>query len=183
MKCLVGCCDLNFRMLSFKSAFSLSFSTFIKRIFSSLLSAIRVVSSSYLRVFFCISPNNLDSNLCFIQPGFQHDVLCIEVKYAHWQYGTLAYSFLDLEPVFRSMSSSNCYFLTFPYIFLRRWVRWSGIPTSLKFLTVSCDSHSQSVWHSHKAEVNFFRRQVVFWYPHLFRNFPQFVVIHTKALG
>ena len=27
-----------------------------------------------------ISPGNLDSSLCFIQPGILHDVLCIEVK-------------------------------------------------------------------------------------------------------
>ena len=40
-----------FRMLSFKPTFSLSSSTFIKRLFSSsLLSAIRVVSSAYLRL-------------------------------------------------------------------------------------------------------------------------------------
>ena len=41
---------LVFWMLSFKSAFSLSSFTFIKRLFSSLLSAIRVVSSAYLRL-------------------------------------------------------------------------------------------------------------------------------------
>ena len=42
---------LVFRMLSFKPTFSLSFFTFIKRLFSfSLLSAIRVVSSAYLRL-------------------------------------------------------------------------------------------------------------------------------------
>ena len=27
-----------------------------------------------------ISPSNLDSSLCFFQPGVSHDVLCIEVK-------------------------------------------------------------------------------------------------------
>ena len=41
---------LVFWMLSFKSAFSLSSFTFIKRLFSSSLSAIRVVSSAYLRL-------------------------------------------------------------------------------------------------------------------------------------
>ena len=40
-----------FRMLSFKPVFSLSFFTFIKRLFSfSLLSAIRLVSSAHLRL-------------------------------------------------------------------------------------------------------------------------------------
>ena len=47
-----GCHDLSFlRMLSFKPTFSLSSFTFIKRLFSfSSLSAIRVVSSAYLRL-------------------------------------------------------------------------------------------------------------------------------------
>ena len=37
-------------MLSFKPTFSLSSFTFVKRLFSSLLSAIRVVPSAYLRL-------------------------------------------------------------------------------------------------------------------------------------
>ena len=46
-----GCHDLVFWMLSFKPTFSLSSFTFIKRLFSSSsLSAIRVVSSAYLRL-------------------------------------------------------------------------------------------------------------------------------------
>ena len=46
-----GSHDLSFWMLSFKPTFSLSSLTFIKRLFSSsLLSAIRVVSSAYLRL-------------------------------------------------------------------------------------------------------------------------------------
>ena len=45
------CHDLSFLNLSFKPTFSLSTFTFIKRLFSSsLLSAIRVVSSAYLRL-------------------------------------------------------------------------------------------------------------------------------------
>ena len=46
-----GCHDLHFLNVSFKAAFSLSSFTFIKRLFSwSSLSAIRVVSSAYLRL-------------------------------------------------------------------------------------------------------------------------------------
>ena len=46
-----GCMILVFWMLSFKPTFSLSSFTFIKRLFnSSLLSAIRVVSSAYLKL-------------------------------------------------------------------------------------------------------------------------------------
>ena len=45
-----GCHDLSFWMLHFKPTFSLSSFTLIKRLLSSLLSAIRVVSSAYLRL-------------------------------------------------------------------------------------------------------------------------------------
>ena len=46
------CHYLSFLMLSFKPTFSLSSFTFIKRLFSSsYLSALRVVSSAYLRLF------------------------------------------------------------------------------------------------------------------------------------
>ena len=46
-----------------------------------------------------ISPSNLDSSVCFIQPSVSHDVLCIDVKKAGWQYTALTYSFPNLEPV------------------------------------------------------------------------------------
>ena len=46
----IGCHDLFFWTLSFKPTFSLSSFTFIKRLFSSALSAVRVVSSAYLRL-------------------------------------------------------------------------------------------------------------------------------------
>ena len=59
-----------FWMLSFKPAFSLSF-TFMKRLFSSsLFSPIRVVSSAYLRLLMF-----LNSSLCLIQPGISHDIV------------------------------------------------------------------------------------------------------------
>ena len=66
-------------ILSFKPTFSLSTFTFIKRLFnSSSLSAIRVVSSAYLRLLIFLPATY--SSLCFIQPGISHNVLCIEVK-------------------------------------------------------------------------------------------------------
>jgi len=68
---------LVFWMLSFKPTFSLSSFIFIKRLFSSSsLSAIRVVSSAYLRLLIFL-PAILDSSLCLIQVGISHDVLCI----------------------------------------------------------------------------------------------------------
>ena len=57
--------------------FSLSSFTFIKRLFSSSsLSAIRLVIICISEVI-DISPGNLDSSLCFIQPSVSHDVVCI----------------------------------------------------------------------------------------------------------
>ena len=64
------CHDPSFLNVEFKPAFSLSSFTFIKRLFSSfLLSAIRVVSSAYLRLLIFLPafliPNCASSNLAF----------------------------------------------------------------------------------------------------------------------
>ena len=61
---------LVFWMWSFKPTFSLSSFTFSKRLFSSSLSAIRVVSSSYLRLLIVLQPAQHFSCHCFIQ--FSH---------------------------------------------------------------------------------------------------------------
>ena len=67
-----------FWMLSFKPSFSLTSFTFTKRHFSSsLLSAIRVVPSAYLRLLIFLPENLIPACLCFIQPSFSHDELCI----------------------------------------------------------------------------------------------------------
>ena len=67
---------LVFWILSFKPTFSLSSFTFIKRLFSSSLSAIRVVSSAYLRLYF-----SQQSWFQLVLPPAQyilsHDVFCI----------------------------------------------------------------------------------------------------------
>ena len=71
---------LVFSMLSFMPTFSLSTFTFIKRLFSSSsLSAIRVVSSAYPRLFIFLPAikGKFDSSLCFFQPSISHDVLFI----------------------------------------------------------------------------------------------------------
>ena len=66
------------RMLSFKPAFSLSSFSFIKRLFSfSLLSAIRVVSSVYLRLLMFLWAILIQA--C-ASSGISQGVLCTEVK-------------------------------------------------------------------------------------------------------
>ena len=97
-----------FWMLSFKSAFSLSSFTFVKRLFTFCHKGGVICISEVID----ISPRNPDSSLCFIQSSILHDVLCIEVKQARIQYTALTYSFLNLEPAHCSMSGSNCCFLT-----------------------------------------------------------------------
>ena len=64
-------------MLSFKPAFLLSSFIFFKRFFkSSLLSAIRVVSSAYLKLLTFLLAIFIP--ICFIQPHISHDVQCID---------------------------------------------------------------------------------------------------------
>ena len=93
-------------MLSFKPAFSFSSFTFLKRLFSSsLFSAIRVVSSAYLRLLIFLPailiPACVSSNLAF------------HMMYSAYKLkGALTCSFPNFEPVHCSMSHSNCCFLT-----------------------------------------------------------------------
>ena len=100
-----------FWMLSFKPTFSLSSFTFIKRLLGcSSLSAIRLVSSAYLRL------------LIFL-PAIL--ILLVILPAQHFSWCTLHRSYISrvtlyslevllfyLEPVCCSMSSSNCCFLT-----------------------------------------------------------------------
>ena len=117
---------LVFLMLSFKQAFSLSASTFIKRLFSSSsLSAIRVVSSAYLRLFIFLPavliPACASSSLAFCKI----DSACKLTKQGDniqpWctPYPILN-QFIVLCPVLTVASWPA-------YRFLRKQVRWSGI--------------------------------------------------------
>ena len=118
-----------FWMLSFKPTFSLSSFTSIKRLFSSSLFAIRVVSSAYLVID--ISPGNLDSSLCFIQPSVSHDALCIKLN----KQGDNIQPWHTPFPIW-NQSVVPCPVLTVAswpaYRFLKRQVRWSGIPISFR---------------------------------------------------
>ena len=136
---------LIFWMLSFKSASSLSSFTFIKRLYSSSsLSAIRVVSSAYLRLLIFFS--------AILILACASSSLAFHMMYSAYKFNKQGDNFQPWHipfPIWNlccSMSSSNCCFLT-------------------------CTQISQEA------------SQVV-WYSHLFKNFSQFVVIHTvKAFG
>ena len=101
---------LVFWMLSLKQTFSLSSFTFIKRFFSSSsLSAIKVVSSAYVRLFIFL-PAILIPACASSSPAFL--MMYSAYKLIRWQYTALMYSFSYLEPICCSMSTSNCCFLT-----------------------------------------------------------------------
>ena len=102
---------LVFWMLSFKPTFLVSSFTFIKRLFSSFLSAIRVLSSAYLRLLIFL--------LAMLIPACGSSSLVFHMMYAAYKLNKQANNmqpwrtpFLDLEPVYCSISSSNCFFFT-----------------------------------------------------------------------
>ena len=100
-----------FWMLSFEPAFSLSSFPFIKRLFSSSsLSAIRVVSSAYLRLLIflltTLIPACASSNLAFHVMSSAYKLNKQGDNIQPWC--TLP----NLEPVCCSMSGFNCCFLT-----------------------------------------------------------------------
>jgi len=131
-----------FWILSFKPSFSLSSFTFVKRLFSSSsLSAIRVVSSVYLKLLISLPAIFIPACPLF-SPAFclMYSAYKLYSTYiAKWQYTALMYSVPNLEPVHCSMSGSNCCFLTCMqvsqeagkvvwYLFKNfPQVRWSGI--------------------------------------------------------
>ena len=67
---------LAFWMLRFKPAFSHTSFTFIEVLYF-LFAFCRKSGVIFISEVIDISPGNLDSSLCFIQPGILHDVLCI----------------------------------------------------------------------------------------------------------
>ena len=119
---------LVFWMLSFKPTFSLSSLTFIKRLFSSSsLSAIRVVSSVYLRLLIFL-PAILIPACASSSPAFL-------MMYFAYKLNKQADSIQPWCTPFSIWNQSvvPCPVLTVAswpaYRFLRRQVRWSGIPT------------------------------------------------------
>ena len=118
-------------MLSFKPAFSLSSFTFIKRLCSSSISVIRVMSSSYLRLLIFL--------LEILIPACASSSLAFHMMYSAcklnkqgdnirpWQYTPFLIWNQSVVPYPVLIVAS------WPaYRFLRGQVRWSGIPISLR---------------------------------------------------
>ena len=125
-------------MLSFRPAFSLSSFTFIKRLFSSsLLSAIRVVSSAYLRSLIFL-PETLI-------PACDSSSLAFHMMYSAYELNKQGD---NIQP----------WHIPFPIL------NESMFSSNFCFLTRILDSQEAGK---------------VVWYSHVFKNFPQFIGIHT----
>ena len=133
---------LVFFMVSLKSVFSCSSFTFIKRLFScSSLSAIRVVSSAYLRLLILL-PAILTPPYASSSPAF----LMVYSAYKLNKQSANIQPWCTPFPIWNS--SISCSIASWPtYRLLSRQVRLSGIPISKNF-PVCCDSHSQRLWCS-----------------------------------
>ena len=131
-----------FWMLSFKPAFSLSSFTFIKRLFSSsLLSAIQVLSSAYLRLFIFLP--------AILIPACASSSPALLMMYSAYKLNKQGDSIQPCCISFPILNQSvvPCPVLTVAswpaYRFLKGQVRWSVIPSLSEFSTVYCDPHSQ----------------------------------------
>ena len=135
-----------FWMLSLKPNFSLSSFTFIKRLFSfSSLSAISVVSSVYLKLLIFL-PTILIPACAYSSPAF----LMMYSAYKLNKQGDNIQSWHIPFPIW-NQSVVPCPILTVAswpaYRFLKRQVKWSGIPISFRIFH-SCLWSTQRLWHS-----------------------------------
>ena len=124
-----GCHDLSFLNVEFKPAFSLSSFTFIERLFSSSsLSAIRVVSPAYLRLLIFL--------LAILIPACASSSPAFLMMYSAYKLNKQGDNRQPWCTPFAIWNKSvfPCPVLTcfLTCRFLRRQVRWSGIPISLR---------------------------------------------------
>ena len=133
---------LVFWMLSFKPTFSLSSFTFIKRLFSFYsLSAIRVVSSAYMRLLIFLLaiwiPAGASSSLAFFM---MYPVEKLNKEGDNIQPWCTPFPIWNQSVVPCPVLTVACWPA---YSVLKRQVRWSDIPISFPTLsTVYCDPHS-----------------------------------------
>ena len=119
-----------FLLLSYKPAFSFSSFTLIKRLLSSsLLSAIRVVSFAYLRLLMFLP--------AILSPACDSSSLAFCMMYSASKLNREGENIQLWCTPFRSEPVIvSCPVLTVAswpaYRFLRRQIRWYGIPTSLR---------------------------------------------------
>ena len=140
----LGVVLLVFWMLSFKPTFSLSSFTFIKMLFSSSLSAIRVVSSAYLRLLIFLPD--------ILIPACASSSLAFHMMYSPHKLNKQGDNIQPWRTPFPIWNQSvvPCPVLTVAswpaYRFLKRQVRWSGIPISFRvFQSVLWSTQSKAL--------------------------------------
>ena len=158
-----GCHDLSFWILSFKPAFSCSYFTFIKRLFSSSsLSAIKMVSSAYLRLLIFL--------LAILILACDSSSLAFHMMYSAYKLNKQSD---NIQPWCTPFSILNRYVVPCPvlivaswpaYWFLRRQVRWSGIPISKNFPRFSVMHTVKGFSIVNEAEVDVFLEFSCFFY-------------------
>ena len=149
------CHDLSFWMLSFKPAFSLSSFTLIKRLFrSSSVSAIRVISSVYLRLLIFLLAILIQACDLFNPEFYIMFTVCKLNKQGDniQPWGTL-FPILN-QSIFPCPVLTVSSLLT--HSFLRRQIRGSGIPISLRISTVCCDPEVKGLAETMKQKWIFF---------------------------
>ena len=137
-----GCHDLSFWMLSFKPTFPLSSFIFIKRLFSSsLLSAIRVVLCSYLRLLIFLSAILIPA-CASSRPVFLMMYSACKLN----KQGDNIQLWCTLFPIW-NQSVVPCPVLTVVSYLHTDFSRGTSgglvFPTLSEFSTVYCDPHSQ----------------------------------------
>ena len=144
-----------FLMLSFKPAFSLFSFTFIKRLFSSSsLSAIRVVSFAHVRLLIFLL-EILISAYASSSPAFRMMYSAYKLN----KQGDDIQPWCIPFPIWNQFVGP-CPVLTVAswpiYRFLRRQVRWSGIPNSLRIVQFIVIHTVKAFGVVNKAEVDVF---------------------------
>ena len=132
---------LVFWMLSFKPTFSLFSFTFTKRLFSSSsLSAIRVVSSAYLRLLMFLPailiPAYASSSPVFLMMYSAYKLNKQGDNIQPWPTPFPIWNHVHVGSNISVPTAGPCPVLTVAswpaYRFLRRQIRWSGIPISFR---------------------------------------------------
>ena len=134
----------SFWILSFKPAFSLSSFTFVKRLFSSLLFPSRVVSSAYLRLLIFLP--------AILTPACDSSSPEFHVIYSAYKLSKQGDNIQPCCTLFQILNQSDvpCKVLTvaccITYRFLRRQVKWPGIPISFRmFHSLLWSTQSKSI--------------------------------------
>ena len=144
-------------MLNFKPAFLLSSFIFIKRLFfcsKEEVSAVRVVSSAYLRLLIFL--------LAILIPAWASSSSAFRMMYSAYKLNKQGD---NIQPWYTPFPIWNQSIVPRPvltvapwpaYRFLRRQVRWSGISISLKNFPVCRDHTVKGFTVVNEAEVNVF---------------------------